>query len=535
VRRVGIGSKILPAQSLPDFCKFVHMRKYPIGLQEFRKIREGGYIYVDKTQLIHNLIESGSYYFLSRPRRFGKSLLLSIVKEIFSGSRELFKGLWIEDNWNWEQRLPVIHLAFSQIAYKEHGLAKAIDRELELIAQQFGVTLEGENIKEKFRELIRKVAGNGKVVILIDEYDKPIIDFLENLPVVQENREVFKSFYSVLKDSDKHVHLLLITGVSKFSKVSIFSDLNNLNDITIHPRYSTLVGITQQELETSFAPEIRHMQQSMPAVLDKIKEWYNGYSWFDGKETVYNPFSLLSLMEAGVFRNFWFQTGTPTFLIQQIKKKREFRFEGIRLGEITLGNFDPANISPAPLLFQTGYLTIKRYDPDSHIYELDYPNKEVESSLLDGLLSAYREVFPNDSMAWSDDLKEALRANDIERVIALLNDLIVNIPYDHWKADKESIFHIVVYLAFRKVGIDVNTEVHSAKGRADVLVQTATHIYVIELKLDTSAKKALEQVLKKDYLMPFKADNRKKIAIGINFSSKDRMVKDYELKEVTPN
>jgi hypothetical protein len=273
----------------------------------------------------------------------------------------------------------------------------------------------------------------------------------------------------------------------------------------------------------------------MPAVLDKIKEWYNGYSWFDGKETVYNPFSLLSLMEAGVFRNFWFQTGTPTFLIQQIKKKREFRFEGIRLGEITLGNFDPANISPAPLLFQTGYLTIKRYDPDSHIYELDYPNKEVESSLLDGLLSAYREVFPNDSMAWSDDLKEALRANDIERVIALLNDLIVNIPYDHWKADKESIFHIVVYLAFRKVGIDVNTEVHSAKGRADVLVQTATHIYVIELKLDTSAKKALEQVLKKDYLMPFKADNRKKIAIGINFSSKDRMVKDYELKEVTPN
>jgi hypothetical protein len=508
------------------------MRKYPIGIQEFREVREGGYMYVDKTPLIHTLIESGKYYFLSRPRRFGKSLLLSTIKEVFKGSRELFKGLWIEENWDWEQRHPVIHLGFSQIAYKEHGLAKAIDRELEMIAQQFGVSLEGESIKEKFRELIRKVAANGKVVILIDEYDKPIIDFLENLPVVQENREVFKSFYSVLKDSDKHVHLLLITGVSKFSKVSIFSDLNNLNDITIHPRYSTLVGITQQELEINFAPEIQHMQQSIPAVLDKIKDWYNGYSWFDGKETVYNPFSLLSLMEAGVFRNFWFQTGTPTFLIQQIKKMKEFKFDGIRLGEITLGNFDPANISPAPLLFQTGYLTIKKYDPDSHIYELDYPNKEVESSLLDGLLSAYREVFPNDSMAWSGDLKEAFRTNNIERVIELLNDLIVNIPYDHWKADKESLFHIVIYLAFRKVGIDVKTEVHTAKGRADLFIETGTHIYVIELKLDSSAKKALEQILKKDYLMPFKADSRRKVAIGINFSSKDRIVKDYEVKEV---
>lgn len=508
------------------------MHKYPIGLQEFRKIREGGFVYVDKTQLIHTLIESGSYYFLSRPRRFGKSLLLSTIKEIFNGSKELFKELWIEDNWNWEQRHPVIHLRFSQIAYKELGLAKAIDRELEMIAQQFGISLEGDNSKEKFRALIRNVAANGKVVILIDEYDKPIIDFLDQVPVAQENRELFKSFYSILKDSDEYIRLLLITGVSKFNMFSIFSDLNNLNDITIHPRYSTLVGITQQELETSFAPEIQHMQQSMPAVLDEIKKWYNGYSWFDGKETAYNPFSLLSLMEAGVFRNFWFQTGTPTFLVEQVKKRGEFRFEGIRIGEISLGNFNIEHISSVPLLFQTGYLTIKKYDPDSGLYELGYPNKEVESSLLDALLSAYREVFPGDSMAWSGDFKDALRTNDISSVIDLLNSLIVTIPYDHWQADKESIFHIIVYLAFKKTGIDVNTEVHSAKGRSDILVQTATHIYVIELKLDSSAKKALEQILKKDYLMPYKADKRKKIAIGINFSSKDRMVKDYELKEV---
>jgi hypothetical protein len=509
------------------------MRKYPIGIQDFRKIRKDGFVYVDKTRLIHTLIESGNYYFLSRPRRFGKSLLLYTIKEIFNGNRELFKDLWIENNRNWEQRHPVIHLRFSQMAYKEVGLVTAIERELALVAQQFSVSLTGDNIKEQFRELIRKISDIGKVVILIDEYDKPIIDFLDNVQLAQANREVFKSFYSVLKDADEYIRFLLITGVSKFSKISIFSDLNNLNDITLHPRYTTLVGITQEELENNFKPEIEEMQKSFPDVLHDIKKWYNGYSWFDGNDTVYNPFSLLKFMDSRVFQNFWFQTGTPTFLVEQIKNRREFRYEGIRLGEIALGSFDIERFSPASLLFQTGYLTIKKYDPVSRTYELSYPNSEVESSLLDSLLSAYREVFPEDSMAWTGDFREALRTDDIPRLIALLNALIITISYDHWQADKQSIFHIILYLAFKIVGIDVQTEVHNARGRCDILVQTPTHIYVIELKLDGSAKKAIEQVLKKDYLKPYATDKRKKVAIGINFSSKDRMVKDYVVEEVS--
>jgi hypothetical protein len=508
------------------------MRKYPIGIQDFKEVREGGYLYVDKTRSIHTLIESGKYYFLSRPRRFGKSLLLSTIKEIFSGSKELFQGLWIGDNWNWDQQRPVIHLRFSQMAYKELGLSEAINRELDTVAKGFDVLLEADNVKEKFRELIRKVAAKGKVVILIDEYDKPVIDYLDDLPKAQENRSIFKSFYSVLKDADEYIHFLIITGVSKFTQVSIFSDLNNLNDITLHPKYTTLVGITQQELEDNFLQEIEEMRQSTPDILQEIKEWYNGYSWHDGKVTVYNPFSLLRFMEAGVFQNFWFATGTPTFLVEQIRKRGDFQFEGLRMGDLGLGNFDIERIAPVPLLFQTGYLTIKSYDQRSRIYELDYPNREVKSSLLEALLSSYREVFSGDSGALTSSLRDALQSNDIPKVVEVLNALIATIPYDHWQADKESIFHIIIHLTFKLLGVEVDSEVHSAGGRCDAIVQTSTHIYVIEFKLDESAQKAVDQIREKNYLQPYQADKRKKTAIGINFSSEDRKIKDYLVKEL---
>jgi hypothetical protein len=413
------------------------------------------------------------------------------------------------------------------------GLTQAIFESLAENAERLGVSLEKSTIDQQFRELIRKVAVSGKVVILIDEYDKPIIDNLDDIPLAQQNRSVFKNFYSVLKDSDEYIRLLLITGVSKFTKVSIFSDLNNLNDITLHPKYATLTGITQQELENDFSLEIAEMQKKVPAILQEIKDWYNGYSWYDGTQTVYNPFSLLRFMEAGVFQNFWFQTGTPTFLVEQIKKKSEFKFEGLRMGELVLGNFNIEHIEPAPLLFQTGYLTIKSYDPPSLTYELDYPNKEVKSSLLDALLSAYRDVFPGDSMALTGDIGVALRANDIPKVIELLDALISTIPYDHWRADSESIFHIILHLAFKKIGVNIQTEVHSAIGRCDVLIQTANHIYAIELKLNATAQIALDQVLEKGYLRPYNADKRQKVAIGVNFSSEDRKVNDFLVKEIS--
>jgi len=364
------------------------MRKYPIGLQDFGKIRKDGFLYIDKTRLIYNLIESGSYYFFSRPRRFGKSLLLSTIKEIFSGNKEIFEGLWIYDQWNWNQKHPVIHLKFSKLDYQKLGLYDALNMEMGALANELGFELESSHLKGRFEELIRKAAVNGGVVILIDEYDKPITDYLEDLEKVEENRSVFKSFYSVLKDVDAYIRLLLITGVSRFTKVSVFSDLNNLNDITIHRNYATLAGITQSELENNFAAEIAEIQVLQPDLLSKLKYWYNGYAWHQHAETVYNPFSVLKYMDARDFRNYWFQTGTPTWLVKHIRENQEFELENLHIDENALGNLNVEHYATTPVLFQTGYLTIKGYDANTELYELGYPNKEVEDSLNDALLSA---------------------------------------------------------------------------------------------------------------------------------------------------
>ncbi|WPV68275.1 AAA family ATPase [Chitinophaga sp. LS1] len=404
------------------------MRKYPIGLQDFGKIRKEGYLYIDKTLLVHKLLDSGKYYFLSRPRRFGKSLLLSTIKEIFSANKELFEGLWIYDQWNWEQKHPVIHLRLSKLDYQKLGLYEALSMEMGVLAKGLGLELEASHLKGRFEELIRKASVNGRVVILIDEYDKPITDYLENIEKVEENRSVFKSFYSVLKDADEYIRLLLITGVSRFSKVSIFSDLNNLYDITLNPHYATLMGITQQELESDFKEEINVLQQTQPDILQKLKEWYNGYSW-DGTSKVYNPFSVLSYMGSGRIQNFWFQTGTPTWLVNLMKHNREFELENLRIGENALSSFNVEHIASVPVLFQTGYLTIKHYDEDTRLYELGYPNKEVEESLTDALLSAYRNIFPgNDSMAVTYDLGKALKNNNMPQMIKALDVIISTIP-----------------------------------------------------------------------------------------------------------
>ncbi|SDG18375.1 ATP-binding protein [Chitinophaga filiformis] len=507
------------------------MRKYPIGLQDFVKIRKEGFLYIDKTQSIHKLIDSGNYYFLSRPRRFGKSLLLSTIKEIFSGNKDLFEGLWIHDKWNWEQKHPVIHLRFSQIDYKELGLTEAISRELDFLAKEFNLTLTQDSLALKFRELIREVAKIGRVVILIDEYDKPITDYLENLKKVEENRSVFKSFYSVLKDADEYIRLLLLSGVSRFSKVSIFSDLNNLYDITLNPHYATLVGITQQELESGFKEEIIALQESQADILQKLKEWYNGYSW-DGNSRVYNPFSILNFMGSGRIQNFWFQTGTPTWLVNLMKHNREFELENIRIGENALSSFNVEHLTSVPVLFQTGYLTIRNYDEEARLYELGYPNREVEESLTDALLSAYRNVFPgNDSMAVTYDLSKALKNNNMPQMIKALDIIISTIPYDHWKAESESIFHIIVHLSFKRLGLDVRSEVHSSTGRCDVLVFTDQYIFAIELKLNGSAQVALDQIFERGYLRPYQLDARRRIAIGINFSSEKRSVEEFLVKE----
>jgi hypothetical protein len=317
-------------------------RKYPIGLQSFREIREGGFVYIDKTEKIHQMVNYGKYYFLSRPRRFGKSLLLDTIAELFSGSEELFKGLWIHNKWDWKNKNPVIRISFSNIGTGTIGLQSAIERALQENARRLQVELTDSAYDQLFKELIGKSAQKGKVAILIDEYDKPIIDYLDDIPRATENRTILKNLYSILKDADKHIRLLILTGVSRFSKVSIFSDLNNLEDITLSKHFNNIAGITQQELESNFAGELKTLPGILGMeklqLLENIRNWYNGYSW-DGKETVYNPFSLLSFMKEEAFRNFWFATGSPSFLVNLLKKKREYNFENVRESDISLGSF----------------------------------------------------------------------------------------------------------------------------------------------------------------------------------------------------
>lgn len=507
------------------------LQKYPIGIQNFREIREGGYVYVDKTKEIHQLVTTGKYYFLSRPRRFGKSLLVDTIEELYGGSQQLFKDLWIHDHWDWTRSNPVIHFSFANIAYEYVGLTEAIHRAIAENAENLGVEIAGDNIKDCFKELIEKASIKGKVVILIDEYDKPIIDFLDQPEVVESNRSTMQSFYSILKDADRYIRFLLITGVSQFSKVSIFSGLNNLDNITLQNQFGDIVGITQQELEENFSGEIAELQKKEPDILAQIKDWYNGYTW-DLQTSVYNPFSLLKYMRYRKFQNYWYETGTPSFLVKILRKHTIYDIEGMVLSDLSLSTFDTEHPNPGSLLFQTGYLTIKGTLDDGDLYKLGYPNREVKESLVDGLLSAYREAPWKESKGLAANIRAALHTKDTAALVKELNGLIASIPFDYWRADTESIFTIISFLTFTLVGVKVYCEVHNAGGRCDVLIKTEKYIYVLELKLDGTAGEALAQIKEKGYLQPYAADPRKKIAIGISFSSETRGVEEYLVEEL---
>ena len=508
------------------------LRKYPIDLQNFRKIRQGGYVYIDKTEVIHQIVDTDQYYFLSRPRRFGKSLLIDTINELFNGSKELFEGLWIYDKWDWTQTSPVIRISFSNIGVRTEGLVAAIYRSLETNARRLGLTLNESSYDQQFKELIEKAAIGGPVVILIDEYDKPIIDFLEEPDIAEANRSIMKSFYSILKDGDEYIRFLLITGVSQFSQVSIFSDLNNLDNITLEPQYGRLIGITQQELESNFEQEIVKMQQSRPDILAQIKQWYNGYTW-DMQTWVYNPFSVLKFMKSPLFRNYWYATGTPTFLLKLLQKNNFIEKESLSRGDFALSSFNTIDPDPVALLFQTGYLTIKNITETTSgaVYELGYPNSEVKASLLDGLLNVYRGKVSGDNIGLDLALKTALNAGDVPAIIQHLNAMIADIPYDYWNAKTESIFTIITSIIFKRVGMDVSTEVHNAWGRCDILVKTDLYIYVLELKLDKPAAEAMQQIKEKGYFAVYTNDPRKKLAVGISFSSKERQAVEFLVEE----
>ncbi|MCO6492478.1 MAG: ATP-binding protein [Phaeodactylibacter sp.] len=494
--------------------------KYPIGIQDFRELREGGYVYVDKTEHIHRIVTGGKYFFLSRPRRFGKSLLLSTMKELFSGSRELFEELWIENNWDWKKQNPVIWLKFSSYAYQTEGLEEAIKKGLLLEAQRLGIKLGDANYKNYLQELIIKAASGGKAVLLIDEYDKPIIDYLDDIPQAESNRDVLKNLYSILKDSDPYLELVFITGVSAFSKVSIFSDLNNLENLSLSTSAFTLLGLTHAELEHYFPG---HLQQ---VNVEEMKNWYNGYSW-GGEEKVYNPFSILRFFKEGRrFQNFWFETGTPTFLVREMRKHRYYDIDNIEASEHQLSAFDFKNLDPVTVLFQTGYLTIDSYDERFRVYQLRYPNEEVRFSLQQFLLNVYRDTMSGNALAPVVAITKAFEAKDVKQVMDTINSVFSTLPYELWQKENEHFYHALVHLIFSLLGAYVRSEVHTSKGRCDAIVETEDHIYAIEFKLDKTAEEALRQVREKGYLEPFMNSSKEKIALGVSFSTAEKKVSE---------
>jgi len=510
------------------------MKALPIGIQEFSEFSVGNYLYVDKTEHIFNLLPN-KYYFLSRPRRFGKSLFLNTIKEVFKGNKKLFEGLWIYDKIEWEA-YPIIKISFSSVDYFNLGLEKAIDNEMLLLAKQNNIVLESADFSSKFRELIYTLGEKKKVVLLIDEYDKPIIDYIDDIPQADENRKILKSFYSVIKDSDQYIRFFFVTGVSKFSKVSIFSDLNNLRDITLDENYATVTGYTQQELENYFQEHIKNVgekyKEIFPDIMVEIKKWYNGYSW-DGINFVYNPFSILNFFASRAFRDFWFSTGTPTFLMKMIKENNftVFDLENKMISVNALEKYEITSISLIPLLFQTGYLTIKKIDLREMTLTLDFPNKEVESSFTIYLLASLNDGHIDKADSLLINMRFALRDNKIEKFIELIDILFKGLSYVIVD-QKEKYFHSVFYLVVKLIGFTIETEVMTIDGCIDCVITTDKYIYVIEFNAGQDAKTAMEQIKAKGYYKKYLSENKPVTLIGINFNIEEKRIDDYLTEQI---
>lgn len=506
------------------------MKKLPIGIQTFENLIREGYAYVDKTYFVRELTSQGKYYFLSRPRRFGKSLLLSTIKAAYQGKKELFSGLYLYTNWNWDSIHPMIHISFGSGVVRDiQELRQSFTYILAEHAREYGLSYSYEDLKSRFSELIHRMQEKygRKVVILVDEYDKPILDNIENTDTAVAIREELKNYYSVIKDSDPYIEFVFITGVSKFSKVSLFSGLNNLKDITIDKPYSSLCGYTQQELESVFVERLDGVD------LDEVRQWYNGYNWLG--EEVYNPFDILLYLDSKEFSNYWFETGTPSFLIKLLYTKKYAipSLESIRASEKILGSFDIERIEVETLLFQTGYLTLKSVQQvaGTRRFNLGYPNLEVKQSLTDSLLT-----YLTGNLAESEEVKfsvfDALAENNLDSLRDIFHSFFASIPHDWYRKNQlagyEGYYASVVYCYFAALGLDVHPEEPTNKGRLDLSIRFQGRAYVLEFKVVelTDTGKALAQLKSKRYAEKF--SGQEVFLIGVEFSSQERNVVGFE-------
>ncbi|MDE6026648.1 MAG: ATP-binding protein [Muribaculaceae bacterium] len=510
--------------------------KYPIGIQNFEKLRRDGCVYVDKTDLIYRLISNGFYYFLSRPRRFGKSLLLSTIEAYFEGKRELFRGLAIDTlTEEWEPR-PVLHLDLNtaNLANTE-ALNRHLKYHLDVWDKKYDINSSTDgNLADRFQTIIRSIREKTgrKVVILIDEYDKPLLMSVHDPDLEDRMRDILKSFYGVLKSRDGGIKFGMMTGVTKFGKISIFSDLNNLNDITLDERFDTLCGITPAELTTYFSQGIKEMSDKngvdTHVCLEMLRKTYDGYHFSKALRDVYNPFSLLNALDKGEISSYWFETGTPTFLAHMIRRTH-----------ISLPNLDHENVGKSrmmtadlisndivPVMFQSGYLTIKEYDREFDEYLLSYPNLEVKQGFLRYLLPYFTPDYNSESAFDIKKFVREIRNGEPEAFMKRFSSLFAGFPYDQ-VGDCERHYHNVVYLTMTLLGFYVRSEYKTSDGRCDAVVMTDRFIYIFEFKYDKSAREALDQIIRKHYDAPFAADSRKVFRIGVNFSSETRTIDDY--------
>jgi hypothetical protein len=532
-------------------------RLLPLGIQDFVKIRENGYCYIDKTARIHELISgSGAVCFLSRPRRFGKSLLCSTLGAIFEGRRELFDGtaglrtfasqppLAINAlEWEWKKH-PVIRLDLNPEDYTEgvNALYSNISSDLIWTAKKYGVEVSGDSVAAQFKNLIRDIAEKTgeKTVAIIDEYDKPLLASIDRPELYEIFRNALKGFYGVLKSSDEYLRFVFLTGVTKFAHTSIFSDLNHLDDITLNPKYADLCGITQEELECYLVPEIDAVLNSTgkdrETYLSELRRFYNGYRFTKKIQTVYNPFGLLHHFDKeGEFLPYWYNTGTPTFLVKLITEQK---IDILNLDKLTVAytdfsKYDIAGMKAEPLLYQSGYLTIADYDEELNEFTLDYPNDEVRGSFAKSLMEQYFEASDGNSRTLTADLVRAFVRGNPEDALTAVKVFLSKIPYDLIR-EKENYYQTAVHLIFTMLGLNCRSEVRIASGRIDTLVETKKYVYCFEFKLDGTPEEALKQIDSKEYMLPW-ADaagaGKKLFKIGANFDSGKNNIGAWQIRE----
>ncbi len=510
--------------------------KYPIGIQSFESLREDGYMYVDKTAQIYKLAHTGRYYFLSRPRRFGKSLLISTIKAYFQGKEKLFSGLALEQLENEWTEYPVLHLDLNTGMYdSKENLEYVLDDALSEWESIYGST--GKTLDLRFKDVVRSAyeKTGQKVVILVDEYDKPLLMAINDKQLQDQFRSVMKAFYSILKTQDNYIRFAFLTGVTKFSKVSIFSDLNNLEDLTMNPDYGDICGISEKELHAYFEDSIKRLAEANSMTYEqacaKLKELYDGYHFAPGTVGMYNPFSLLNTLKTRRFGDYWFQTGTPTSLVNWLRES-DYDLNKLQTQNVTvdvLNEVETMDRTPITFFYQSGYLTITDYDAEFDTYHLGFPNREVEKGFTSFLAPYYTKL----GRAGSDffvrdfvnDVRQGRPEDFLTRLKALLDDSDYRIA-----GTFEKYFQNTLYVVFKMMGFYTQVERATSQGRIDVVVQTKDFVYVMELKVDTSAEEALAQIEAKGYALPYSADGRKVFKIGVNFSSETRSIAEWQCK-----